>query len=269
MSVSNLRVSGRNVLRECRDVVYRVRQYARVLPWRDACRLVFPRRGVSPIRLYCNTVRSFFYLRPGSADLDVFESVLLGLDYEPPVILSPKFIVDAGAHIGLATLYFHNRYPDAAICAIEPERSNFELLQRNCGGLPRVHLINAALWDSPAELTLADASASTWGFSVREGFRNGPAVRGITVPQVLAECGYNKVDILKCDVEGAERRIFSESCADWLPRIGAVFVELHDRIHPGCSRAFYKQVVRRPFSQTVRADGVFVLFQDENECPPT
>ena len=39
-------------------------------------------------------------------------------------------IIDAGAHIGLATLYFKSLYPDARITAIEPYPRSFELLNK-------------------------------------------------------------------------------------------------------------------------------------------
>lgn len=39
--------------------------------------------------------------------------------------ISPRFIVDAGANIGLAAVYFTNRFKDATIVSIEPEQSNF------------------------------------------------------------------------------------------------------------------------------------------------
>src|SRR5258708_6810336 len=40
-------------------------------------------------------------------------------------------IIDAGAHIGLATLYFKKMYPGAHVTAIEPNPRTFPLLEKN------------------------------------------------------------------------------------------------------------------------------------------
>src|SRR3989344_3010054 len=40
-------------------------------------------------------------------------------------------IIDAGAHIGLATLYFAKQYPKAHILAIEPHPINATILRKN------------------------------------------------------------------------------------------------------------------------------------------
>jgi hypothetical protein len=46
------------------------------------------------------------------------------------------------------------------------------------------------------------------------------------------------IDILKIDIEGAEKEVFADSTA-WLGRVRAIIIELHDRLKPGCSRSFY------------------------------
>ena len=60
-------------------------------------------------------------IRPRSTDRFVFEQIFLDSDYELTVDLSPHFIVDAGANVGFASIYFANRYPGATIIALEPE----------------------------------------------------------------------------------------------------------------------------------------------------
>ena len=44
-------------------------------------------------------------------------------------------VVDAGANIGAASLYFAHRWPDALIVSVEPDASNYELLCKNIEGL--------------------------------------------------------------------------------------------------------------------------------------
>jgi FkbM family methyltransferase len=57
------------------------------------------------------------------------------------------FIIDAGAQIGMSTLYFKKQYPGAEIVAIEPNTINFKLLEENIweNQLDNVTTIQAAL----------------------------------------------------------------------------------------------------------------------------
>ena len=60
---------------------------------------------------------------------------------------------------------------------------------------------------------------------------------GLTVDAILRDAGQNRVDLLKIDIEGAEREVMSSS-ANWIDRVGVLMIELHDDIKPGCSEAF-------------------------------
>ena len=44
---------------------------------------------------------------------------------------TPKTIVDAGANIGMASIFYSHRYPAAKIIALEAEGSNFAALCKN------------------------------------------------------------------------------------------------------------------------------------------
>src|SRR6478735_7707633 len=71
------------------------------------------------------------YLRNGSSDVHVFSQVIYDREYELKYRVKPTVIVDCGANIGLATIFFKNKFPDATIIAVEPESSNFKVLQKN------------------------------------------------------------------------------------------------------------------------------------------
>ena len=79
-----------------------------------------------------------FYLRPLSSDLDCLEQVFINEQYRLPFSFEPRIIVDAGANIGAASIYFAKKWPDAKILALEPEESNFGILRKNCARLPNV-----------------------------------------------------------------------------------------------------------------------------------
>src|SRR6266404_4664431 len=85
-------------------------------------------------------------LRLKSSDLATYKKIFIDLEYDFPLAKSPSVIVDAGANVGFASVFFARKYPNARILAIEPETSNFALLKKNVQEYPNVIPIGAALW---------------------------------------------------------------------------------------------------------------------------
>lgn len=191
-------------------------------------------------------------LRIGTTDVSTFRQVLIGRQYEFDKPVSAEFIIDAGANIGLAAVFFANRYPSAAIVAIEPEDSNYEMLCQNAKHYPQIKPIRAALWNENEDLFLFDRGHGNHGFQISGNKAAAgtlvASVPGLTVDAILRDAGREKVDVLKIDIEGAEREVF-ETPAEWIGKVGAVMVELHDDINPGCHEAFDKAT--REFSSSV------------------
>jgi FkbM family methyltransferase len=182
------------------------------------------------------------YLRLNTTDPLVWFSVFHQEDYGAQLPFEPKVIIDAGAYIGLSAIYFANRYPLSRIIAIEPDYSNFQLLRKNCRRYPMVTPVCAALWFEDAELILYPQPEGHWAFSLVRGETdtsntvNGRIVRAICIETLMATFDLDTVDLLKLDVEGAEKEILMHS-QPWIDRIRAIFIELHDRLRPGCTEA--------------------------------
>jgi FkbM family methyltransferase len=202
-------------------------------------------------------------IRPGTSDLRCLGKVFVDYEYEIPFETNPRLIVDAGANIGLATLYFASKFPGTKIIAIEPERSNYDLLVRNCSGMTNLTPWHAALWNEDTPLQIANPGAEKWAFTVVPGRLNGTGIKAVTIPQILAQSGHDTIDILKLDVEGAERELFRDGCEEWLRRVKMIIIELHDRCVPGTSRAVYSKLCQVPFRQEIRGENVFVLLGSE------
>jgi FkbM family methyltransferase len=230
------------------------------MPANDALRLAFPKGRPCELEVYLKPIKRKVALRRGTSDIFCLQNVFLDQEYTTPFQVNPKVIIDGGANIGLTTLFFSEKYPGAKIVAIEPESSNFEILKKNCGGLANVILIHAALWPTDQELSIQDPTLEKWAFSV-SAKANGSAsesVKAITVPALLRQLGLEYIDILKLDIEGAERELFKEGAESWLGSVGQIIIELHDRITSGCASAFYSRIARYPFDQATRADNVFI-----------
>jgi FkbM family methyltransferase len=227
---------------------------------RDALFLSFPKSVGRKLEVYLRPVERKVCLRHGTSDVMCLQNVFLDQEYETPFPADPKVVIDGGANIGLTTLYFSQKFPKAKIIAIEPEPSNFEMLKKNCGDLPGVVLVNAALWPTERTLVIQDASVEKWAFSVGEGssLSNSESVKAITIPELLRKYDLEYIDILKLDIEGAERELFKEGAESWLGDVGQIIIELHDRLRPGCAFAFYSKIIQYPFDQATKADNVFV-----------
>jgi FkbM family methyltransferase len=169
-------------------------------------------------------------LRPRDSDLGVLRQTFVARDCDvdvPP----PKWIVDAGAYVGFTAVFFAKRYPGARIIAIEPSPENVALLRENCARYPQVTVVEGALWYEPGSLELEFSKRGSWATQVRAATTG--KVRAMTVSDVMKEHGIPEIDLLKIDIEGAEREIFSRPLP-WLEKVGTLVCELHGK---DCERA--------------------------------
>src|SRR5205823_10345061 len=165
----------------------------------------------------------------------------------------PDLIIDAGAHIGCAATRFALRYPGAKILAVEAERRNFEALRANMARFPNVQCIHAAVWGSHGRVALADPDEEAWAFRVQplseetSASSHADYIPAVTVDELLAMAGAARIDLLKLDIEGAEKEVFNADVDKWLPRTRVMNIELHDRVTPGCTEAFNNALGRYHF----------------------
>src|SRR5262249_44431289 len=131
----------------------------------------------------------------------------------------PGVIIDAGANVGYASVFFAETFPKARIIAIEPEPANFALLQQNTAPYANVTPVRAAIWPHAASVSIENPNDEAWAFRVQEGDRsNGNTIRGVSVPELVAEHGISSIDIFKIDIEGAEKELFQPGCESWLKK---------------------------------------------------
>src|SRR5579884_141797 len=145
------------------------------------------------------------HVRIGTTDASVLAQVLLEKHYDVPFEINPGVIIDAGANIGLSAVFFANKYPKALIIAIEPEASNFKLLEANSMPYPQIKPVNAALWRENGKISLIDPDHGHHGFQTRENGKDGCWVEAMTMTALMAKFRLDFVDVLKIDIEGAEK----------------------------------------------------------------
>jgi len=179
------------------------------------------------------------HLRLRTSDVLLFQNIFLNREYDYDYAVAPKVIVDAGANIGLASIFYSCKYPSSRIFAIEPEPSNFEILKANIASYPNISAVHAALWKEDCDVFIVDPGRGPWGFRTsafrselrRQGYKS---IRGFSLDRFMRDYQIRYIDILKVDIEGAEKELF-ESAQEWIDRVGSIAIEIHDRFKPGCS----------------------------------
>jgi FkbM family methyltransferase len=181
-----------------------------------------------------------FHFRHYTSDSLVLRQVLTGREYACPIASAdPRLILDLGANIGCASVWFLTRYPNAHVIAVEPDSGNFAVLRRNLEPYrERVTLVQGAVWptDGPLRVVRETRNGLEWSYQVRpcaEG--ESSDVEGFSIGRLLSRAPQPRVDILKIDVEGAELKLFSAPSNPWLDAVDNIFIELHG---PDCDQTF-------------------------------
>src|SRR5690606_23201571 len=80
---------------------------------------------------------SNYFLRVEGSDLDVFDQIVMRREFDRILELtkalnkSDVIVLDCGANIGLVTVQFKKSFPGYKIISLEPEKNNFNQLQKN------------------------------------------------------------------------------------------------------------------------------------------
>jgi FkbM family methyltransferase len=116
-----------------------------------------------------------------------------------------------------------------------------------------VTLLQTALWPRPGRLIISDHYHQAWADSVKEPTDQTVGdVRAISVNDIFGKLGVDRIDLLKLDIQGSERELFSADSITWLDRVGFIVAELHDRLRAGCAKAFYSALVAKDFKQEIQ-----------------
>lgn len=165
-------------------------------------------------------------VRKDTSDFHVFAEVFMYHEYQTLIEIyqqkygniPPKNIIDAGANIGCASIFFKNNYPNANIFAIEAEKSNFEALKQNIifNDFSNVVIFHNAFWINNDNLQLDDnfRDGREWAFAVRPfedtEQKNHLSIKGITLQNIIDDYNIEQIDILKIDIEGGEKWILED-----------------------------------------------------------
>lgn len=171
------------------------------------------------------------YLRRGTLDIIVLEEIFLNREYGPAAAAieaeAPR-LLDLGGNIGLASRFFDEELPGVKIVVVEPDAGNHTVLRKNCARLLEEGRLTAREAFVAAESGAAGIHRGDEpvGYRIDHEAADGEQIECVTVPTLLDEAGFDRVDLLKCDIEGAEAELFA-ACGEWIHRVDQLVVETH------------------------------------------
>jgi len=201
-----------------------------------------------------------FYLRGNTVDFDVFNGIFTKNEYSFNIPhRSIEYIVDAGAFIGASTVFFKLRFPEAKIIAVEPEKTNYELLKKNTSSYDNIYNVNGGVWFIDADLEIKNYKVPKYAFQVQECTNNNLIkIPGWSLESLLRQFHFPYIDLLKIDIEGAEKILFNNKIIPVLRKTRLIIIELHDSISPGSSKAFFETLKILDYDLSVSGESIII-----------
>jgi FkbM family methyltransferase len=166
------------------------------------------------------------------SELETFREVIIEEQYGSLPTPKSGVIVDCGANVGLASVFFRRASPHARIVAVEADARTVQRLWENVKPLG-VEVVHSAVTahNGTALLHSAGNSASS---SLTDRQSGQPTlVPAITLERLLDDHGIVSVALLKLDIEGAEFDVLASPALD---HIQAIIAEVHFDLGAGDER---------------------------------
>lgn len=197
------------------------------------------------LRIRVKGDESPYLVRQGTRDWGALDEVICRGEYAGVLAAIAdhdrvRNIIDLGANVGFSVRYWLRHFPSAHIIAVELDEDNAGVCRRNIevtGKGDRVEVIQGAIAADHRTVNI-DRSRGSMSFKIID--KDDAATGGeqpaptdsieqttITMADLFERTGFDgPIDLLKCDIEGAERELFAR-CAGWIERVQLLAIEVH------------------------------------------
>jgi FkbM family methyltransferase len=228
---------------------------------------IFPKKPSSDInnveylKTAVNKLPLDIAVRSNGSDKHVFNQIFVIEEYKVVVEFMLQFeketqgwnIIDGGANVGFTTLYLQKSLPNSKVVSIEPDKDNYEMIKKNMhinNFSMNGNLVNAGLWSRNTYLTTERTfrDGEDWSITVKETENAENALKAFTITDIINQhFNGENIDLLKLDIEGAEKYIFEADAevAQFLSKTRFVIIEIHDEMH--CRENIYAQLKKNKF----------------------
>lgn len=196
-------------------------------------------------------------IRDGEYDIGGVPQACVKVDKRYRTILASgkrPVIIDAGANVGAASVFFAAKYPEARIVAIEPDANNVAILRRNAASRSSVSVIEAGIGSSSGYVSI-DQAGDGWASRTT---RSTSGCSLITVPEAVSTIDDGELFIIKVDIEGFEADLFADN-TEWLVDTTLLMIEPHDWMMAGTSASLQRTMGPLGFEMYLRGENLFYL----------
>lgn len=161
----------------------------------------------------------------------VCDGILNGETYRAiPFITDIRSIVDIGANVGAASVYFALSYPLAEVHAFEPDPASFLVLTKNCKNFDHIHPHNFGLFDADCTKLLYQGDDDNVTASIRTSALNTQFGKEVVLKNArTALSSITRPDIIKIDTEGCEVPILYNA-RDIILQARLLYLEYHSEM---------------------------------------
>ena len=149
-------------------------------------------------------------------------------------IVEGGVVVDAGAQVGLFSVFALKVLQARWVVSVEPDPSNFDLLSKNIqlNRIENATVVKAAVAGESGDRWIGFDSSNTGGHSFYDRRVLGRTVRAFSLTELFDFLRISECSLLKLDCEGAEMEIFESASDKMLNKVSAISLEYHLEVYP-------------------------------------
>ena len=229
-----------------KGIIDRISLHIKKIGFVSTCSYLFQRISLKKddlIKLRVPSIKNPIYLRNKSYDTHIFYQIFIKEDLGFIKSISHPItnIIDAGANIGLSTIYLKGKFPNASIISIEPSQINFEILKKNTAGYAGITLQHCALLGTEQMVSISNPDDNYAAFKVSQN-DNLNNIKAYPLSYFLKSDGFENIDLVKVDIEGSEMDVFSKIDDNTLSKISAFAIEIHENMVPGSTEIINRKL---------------------------
>ena len=169
-------------------------------------------------------------------------------------------IIDCGANIGLSALHFASVFPNSIVVAIEPERNNFFMMEKNCKDFQNIEFLNKAVGSAEGFVSIDNDQVNNNAFRTSRNENEIGDIEIVSINSILSSRNELIPFLVKIDIEGFEDDLFSNN-TEWVEKFPLLIIETHDWMLPkqANSHNFLKVISEQQRDFILKRENIFSI----------